>query len=219
MKWKLLSLTLLSLILTALTVVPSAGESADDGWVKKADVAQFAGADWTNLVKRVNGITVEEAKKIAAQDSRITFFFIVKGCRMVLPGKGVFHQGDVVFFSGKPWYGSAPDLADAYEKSGTPAKVSPDGEKAAGGAEAVILVYGRPGCGFCRGMMSRLDRAKMKYTFYDVDRDKDRHREMWKKIWSVKPDTRRVGFPVMDINGKVFIRPSFEAVQKAAGGR
>jgi len=35
---------------------------------------------------------------------------------MVLETKGVFRTGDVVFFSGKPWYGSAVGLADAYEK-------------------------------------------------------------------------------------------------------
>jgi hypothetical protein len=46
----------------------------------------------------------------------------VKGTQMYLEGdaknqaKGLFSRGDVVFFGGKPWYGSAPGLADAYEK-------------------------------------------------------------------------------------------------------
>ena len=28
----------------------------------------------------------------------------------------VFRKGDAAFFSGKPWFGSTPGLADGYEK-------------------------------------------------------------------------------------------------------
>lgn len=90
--------------------------SGDVSWVKKSDVAQYKGADWKNKVKRVNGISVGKAKQIAEQDPEITFFFWTKGGQMVLEGQGVFRRGDTVFFKGKPWYGSAPGLADAYEK-------------------------------------------------------------------------------------------------------
>ncbi len=38
---------------------------------------------------------------------------------MVLTGKGEFKPKDAVFFSGKPWYGSAPQ-ADSYEKDESP---------------------------------------------------------------------------------------------------
>jgi hypothetical protein len=49
----------------------------------------------------------------------------MKGYQMFLEGKpgpggwtekGVFRAGDSVFFTGKPWYGSAPGFSDAYEK-------------------------------------------------------------------------------------------------------
>jgi hypothetical protein len=49
----------------------------------------------------------------------------MKGYQMFLegkPGSGgwtkkkVFRAGDSVFFTGKPWYGSAPGFFDAYEK-------------------------------------------------------------------------------------------------------
>lgn len=82
-----------------------------------ADVAQYGGADWANEVSRAKALTIDQAKAIAAANPKITYFFITKGVQMSLGAKGVFRTGDVVFFSGKPWYGSAPGLADAYEKA------------------------------------------------------------------------------------------------------
>lgn len=87
------------------------------------DVAQYKLADWSNLVGRAKNVTVAEAKKIADENPAITFFFYMKGYQMVLenneanpPYARVFHQGDAVFFSGKPWWGSAPGYSDGYIK-------------------------------------------------------------------------------------------------------
>jgi len=80
-----------------------------------ADVAQYMGADWANEIRRDKGLTLDQAKAIAAANPKITYFFITKGGQMSLGAKGVFRTGDAVFFSGKPWYGSAVGLADAYE--------------------------------------------------------------------------------------------------------
>ncbi len=89
-------------------------------WAKKANVAQYGGASWANEVPntRMHHTTVEAAQEQAAEDTRITFFFY---CRqpMYLIGKGQFNPGDAIFFSGKPWYGSAPQC-DAYEKDTVP---------------------------------------------------------------------------------------------------
>ncbi|WP_424094189.1 hypothetical protein [Moorena producens] len=83
-------------------------------WSKKPNVAQYGGADWNNLVKKVSGVTLEAAQQIGAEDPNINFFFYMRE-PMTLPGKGTFLPQDAVYFSGKPWYGSAPQ-ADAYEK-------------------------------------------------------------------------------------------------------
>jgi Glycosyl hydrolases family 18. len=89
------------------------------GWNKKSNVAQFGEASWDNFVKKVSGITPQEAMRRAFADPDITFFFY---CReyMVLEGPaamyGPFNPGDAVFFTGKPWYGSAPQC-DSYEKT------------------------------------------------------------------------------------------------------
>jgi hypothetical protein len=80
------------------------------------DVAQYIGADWNNEIRRDKGLTLDQAKAIAAANPKITYFFIAKGGQMSLGAKGLFRTGDAVFFSGKPWYGSAKGLADAYER-------------------------------------------------------------------------------------------------------
>ena len=80
------------------------------------NVAQYSGADWANEVRRDKALTLDQAKAIAAANPKITYFFNTKGWQMSLGAKGVFRTGDVVFFSGKPWYGAAAGLADAYEK-------------------------------------------------------------------------------------------------------
>lgn len=94
----------------------SAPKAAAITFTRVVDVAQYMGADWANEVSREKALTLDQAKAIAAANPKITYFFFVKGGQMVLGTKGVFRTGDVVFFSGKPWYGSAPGLADAYEK-------------------------------------------------------------------------------------------------------
>lgn len=87
-------------------------------WDKKPNVAEYKGASWSNMVKQVSNTTVEEAKKIADSDPQIAFFFYCNQTVYLEP-KGIFEQGDAVFFSGKPWYGSAPQC-DAYEKTEIP---------------------------------------------------------------------------------------------------
>jgi hypothetical protein len=91
----------------------------DYSWIKTDDVAEYYGASWDNLVRLEKGLTVKQAKEIAEKNTQITYFFIMKGYYMSLPVNGshmIFSKGDAVFFSGKPWFGSAPGMADAYQK-------------------------------------------------------------------------------------------------------
>ena len=78
------------------------------------NVAQYGGADWSNLVTRISGSTPQSAQRVAMSNPDITFFFY---CRepMYLDGQGQFLPGDSVFFSGQPWPGSAPQC-DIYQK-------------------------------------------------------------------------------------------------------
>jgi len=106
-----------SSVKTSVSSAASSSKAAVVAFSRVADVAQYSGADWANEVRRDKGITIDQAKALAAANPKITYFFITKGGQMSLGAKGVFRTGDVVFFSGKPWYGSAVGLADAYEKA------------------------------------------------------------------------------------------------------
>lgn len=90
---------------------------------KIPDVAEYKWADWNNLVKVEEGITLDQAKAIASDSAEINYFFFTKGLQMVLEDPNwdlnnlkIFHYGDVAFFSGEPWWGTAPGLADGYIK-------------------------------------------------------------------------------------------------------
>ncbi|MFK7968027.1 MAG: hypothetical protein AB8B68_02540 [Rickettsiaceae bacterium] len=95
-------------------------EEYSEFYKKIPDVAMYKEADWINVVGVSNNISVSEAFKIADTNPKITFFFYVQGGRMVLETKDdkyrVFNHGDVVFFTGDPWWGSAPELSDGYIK-------------------------------------------------------------------------------------------------------
>ena len=101
--------------------IPEIGVSAK-GFKTIPNVAQYGEGDWSKVVGISKGISLKEAYEIASGNPEITFFFYTKGGQMVLgsnePGAyRVFRHGDAVFFSGDPWWGSAPGLADGYVKT------------------------------------------------------------------------------------------------------
>ena len=84
-------------------------------WTKTANVAMFGGANWDGFIKKVTNSTPQQAKRIAIKNPKINFFFF---CRenIDLGDKREFDSGDAVFFSGKPWFGGAPQC-DSYKKN------------------------------------------------------------------------------------------------------
>ncbi len=104
--------------------IPEIDISAIHGFEKAENVAHYKNADWSSVVGIARNISLSEACKIANDNSAITFFFYTKGYQMVLEtedgGYRVFRHGDTVFFSGAPWWGSAPGLADGYVKRLSP---------------------------------------------------------------------------------------------------
>jgi hypothetical protein len=81
------------------------------------DMAQYKGSDYANAVRVERGISLEEAKEIAAMDSSIDYFVYLKGGSMVLefvPGqeydsaKDPLHlvtEGNYIFDDGEPGHG------------------------------------------------------------------------------------------------------------------
>jgi hypothetical protein len=90
-------------------------------WSKTANVAMYEGANWSNYIQTVPDCSPQQAQRIALLDPKISFFFFCRS-NMVLtnpawPAPRFFNPGDAVFFSGKPWFGSAPQC-DSYQKNG-----------------------------------------------------------------------------------------------------
>lgn len=110
------------------------------------NAAQYGGSDYSNAGRVERGISLQEAFEIAENDPNIDYFFYTKGYMMVLlvdvydpaldplhlitngPYRGddghcgsgymrVFTHGDTVFLKEGKWLGSAPGLADVYEKN------------------------------------------------------------------------------------------------------
>ncbi len=90
------------------------------GFEYVGEVAQYGLADWSNAVYIARGISLETAFRFAKRHPEITYFFYTKGGQMVLGDPytdyRLFRHGDTVFFTGEPWWGSAPGLADGYIK-------------------------------------------------------------------------------------------------------
>lgn len=90
-------------------------------WAKTGNVAMYGGADWSNYKKTVPDCTPEQARRIAILDPTISFFFCAREYMVLTnpawPGPRTFNPGDAVFFSGEPWWGSAPQC-DGYVKTG-----------------------------------------------------------------------------------------------------
>ncbi len=101
--------------------IPEIDESKDaemQGFKKIEDRAQYKESDWSKAIGIARNISLSKAFQIANNNPEITYFFYTKGYQMVLEKQDgtyrVFRHGDTVFFSGEPWWGTAPGLADGY---------------------------------------------------------------------------------------------------------
>lgn len=101
--------------------VIEATEVTNENFTKVVDVAQYGGADWSQVIGISHNVSLKEAFDIASSNESVTYFFYMKGRSMVLVS-GVetyraFERGDAVFFTGTPCWGSAPGYSDGYIKN------------------------------------------------------------------------------------------------------
>lgn len=78
--------------------------------------------------------------------------------------------------------------------------------------KSVITVYGSKTCHHCTVFETWLDEQKLKYTFYDVNTDKEARMEMLNKVKGAKIKGR-ILYPVVDIDGKILIRPETKMIE------
>ena len=76
--------------------------------------------------------------------------------------------------------------------------------------KAELVIYGAEWCAFCHTAMQYLDKLGVKYTYYDIDKDLTKGREVIEK-------SGQTGIPVLDIGGEIIVgfdRPKIDAALK-----
>ena len=101
--------------------IPRINSFTSKGYLKFPNHAQYKNADWDHVVGMANVSSLSEAFEIANTDEEIDYFFYTKSESMVLEtSEGTYRhfiEGDAVFFSGTPHWGTAPGMADGYMKT------------------------------------------------------------------------------------------------------
>lgn len=72
-----------------------------------------------------------------------------------------------------------------------------------------IIVYGSENCDHCLEFRQKADSLKIKYLFKDCEADERNYNELALKIQQAN-FPGYVSFPVVEINGKLYVRPEFD---------
>ena len=83
-------------------------------WIETHNVAQFQGANWDNWISTAHFSSPEAAQAYANESVAVSFYFYCRSYMSLTNGR-TFNPGDAAFFSGQPWFGSAPQC-DTYQK-------------------------------------------------------------------------------------------------------
>lgn len=89
-------------------------------------------------------------------------------------------------------FGPRPDVPPLYESS-------------------YVAVYGRQTCGWTRQMQDRLQAAGVKYHYFSVD-DAQAADQLHHRMQAAGLSTSRYNLPVVDVSGRLSIRPEPENV-------
>jgi hypothetical protein len=89
-------------------------------YIKKSNKAQYGGSGWTTHLKKINNTTPSACQKACDRMSQCSFISynrtgMVLVHKKLRGGRLTIRSRECNLFSGKPWYGSAPQ-ADSYEK-------------------------------------------------------------------------------------------------------
>lgn len=79
--------------------------------------------------------------------------------------------------------------------------------------EAYIVLYGRPECSACKDYQKDLDDARISYAFKNID-DTNVQQELYSRMNKAGLNTSYFELPVIDVNGKIAIRPELREVIK-----
>ena len=79
--------------------------------------------------------------------------------------------------------------------------------------EKVVTIYGSVNCDHCLEFRKQMDAAKLEYIFKDAEAEEKNYQELLLKIQQANYKGY-VEFPVLDIDGKIYVRPEFAVIQK-----
>lgn len=79
--------------------------------------------------------------------------------------------------------------------------------------EKKVTIYGSENCDHCIEFRQQMDSIKFKYEFKDAEANEKNYQELLLKIQQAN-FKGYVSFPVIDIDGKIFVRPDFSEIQK-----
>lgn len=73
------------------------------------------------------------------------------------------------------------------------------------GKEKVMIIYGSADCHYCIDTKAYLDKRKIAYVFYDIDKDTVALREILAKLKQAGMPTYGLSIPVIDKYGVLFM--------------
>jgi hypothetical protein len=85
-----------------------------------------------------------------------------------------------------------------------------------GSSKSYIVVYGRDACGLTREFKSGLSRSGVSYVFKNID-EQSVQDELYPRMRNAGLDTSSFGLPVIDVNGRILIRPELQNVLQLYG--
>ena len=76
-----------------------------------------------------------------------------------------------------------------------------------------VKLYGNTACFFCLRLKKELNREGIPYIFYNVSESENRNEEMKRKFIKAFPDANVVHFPMVEVKGKILMRPSLKEIR------
>ena len=76
-----------------------------------------------------------------------------------------------------------------------------------------VTIYGSENCDHCLEFRQKMDSAKLAYEFKDAEASERYYNELLRKIQQAN-FKGYVSFPVLDIDGNIYVKPEFSDVMK-----
>ena len=103
----------------------------------------------------------------------------------------------------RQWSGGDTEGSDRVAGATTPAKGGP-----------YVTVYGRDSCGYTKSLLSELADNGLRHDYRIVDKPAVASR-LHERMRAAGLSTRRYRLPVVDVNGRFYLRPGADTVQNA----